>query len=85
MTVTVEQVAGALGSVSEMLQADGYALSVDDVVGDTAHVSVSATPDACADCLAPRAVVAQIMLNDLASVPGVTKVELTYPEGSAAH
>jgi hypothetical protein len=75
----------ALGQLREMLEGDGYALSVDAVVEGTAHVTVSATDAACADCLAPKSVVADIMLNALAGVPEVRRVELAYPPDSAAH
>jgi hypothetical protein len=69
----------ALGQLRQMLEADGYALSVDDLTDGTAHVTVSATEAACADCLAPKSVVADIMLNALSTVPGVRRVDLTYP------
>lgn len=82
---SVDDVLDALGAVRAMLEADGYALTVDDLVDETAHITVRATEAACADCLAPRAVVAEIMLNDLSPVAGVSRVELTYPAGSAAH
>lgn len=82
---SIEAVTTALSDIREMFEADGYALTVDGLVGSTVNVTVLATDAACADCLAPRSVVAQIMLNDLAAVGGVDRVELTYPEESAAH
>ena len=68
-----------LEQVRDMLAADGYAIEVRED-GDRLLVQVLATPEACADCLVPLAVMRGILAVQLA-VPA-DAIDLGYPEGS---
>jgi len=45
--------------------------------GDRLHVTIIATPDACADCLVPKDLM-RSMLEQQLGVPGA-RIDLTYP------
>lgn len=69
-----------LASIRTSLEADGYAIDVseqDERVG----VVISATPEACADCLVPETVMRSILEQAL-KVPAAA-IDLTYPESEA--
>lgn len=82
MTVGVSeaQIEAALGEMRTMLAADRYEVAVR--VGDKVGIEVVAGPDACADCLVPKQVMAGVVTQMLAK-GGVTvaesDIELTYP------
>jgi Fe-S cluster biogenesis protein NfuA len=77
----IEEARQRLDGVRTMLAADGYALTVVPA-SDGVAVSIEATGDACADCLAPERVVREIIQDKL---DGLVRVaSLTYPEASAA-
>ncbi|HTX00210.1 MAG TPA: hypothetical protein VMD59_15625 [Acidimicrobiales bacterium] len=73
MTVDPE----GLIAIRASLEADGYA--VDVVEGERVGVVVSATPQACEECLVPPAVMISILEHAL-KVPA-DRIDLTYPEG----
>jgi len=75
----VTSVEEALSPVSEMLAADGYRLTVSSDDRAVAHVTISAGPEACEECLAPKAVVEAIILKNLEENGLSTTVELEYP------
>jgi hypothetical protein len=62
------------------LSADGYEMQVLDR-GDRMDVSISASPEACADCLVPK----PLMRGILQQVLGVAEdaIDLTYPREMA--
>ncbi|MQA09859.1 MAG: hypothetical protein GEU98_15170 [Pseudonocardiaceae bacterium] len=66
----------ALAELRATLEADGYRLDADEVEGRI-RVQVSATSEACADCLVPKPVFLGILRNSL----GVSEqsIDLTYP------
>lgn len=64
-----------LASIRTSLEADGYAIDVTD--GERVTVVISATPDACAECLVPESVMRPILEHSL-KVPG-DRIDLTYP------
>ncbi|HUZ21117.1 MAG TPA: hypothetical protein VMU75_11170 [Acidimicrobiales bacterium] len=66
-----------LASVRTALEADGYEIAVED--GERIGVVISATPDACAECLVPASVMVPILEHAL-KVPA-DRIDLTYPEG----
>ncbi|MBO0869735.1 MAG: hypothetical protein J2P15_14335 [Micromonosporaceae bacterium] len=68
--------AGKLDTVRETLAADGYLLDVREADGRVA-VAISATPDACEDCLVPKPLMADI-LRDALGVD-TDAIDLTYP------
>ncbi|MBV9196317.1 MAG: hypothetical protein JO168_19445 [Solirubrobacterales bacterium] len=66
-----------LESMKTTLAADGYELDAREE-GERVLVTIEATPDACADCLAPPDVMRAILGKTLA-VPAET-IDLHYPE-----
>jgi len=62
------------------LVSDGYDLVVDSYADGTAHVRINAGPEACAECLVPKALMIRLIQQNLKSLPDVRKVELAYPE-----
>ena len=83
--VSAPAVEAALGEMRSMLAADGYEVAVR--VGDKLGIEVVAGPDACADCLVPKDVMAGVVSGMLAR-GGVTvaesDIELTYPADGRA-
>jgi hypothetical protein len=71
----------ALRPVSDGLRSDGYEVEV-SVVDDVISVRVTAGPDACADCLVPKPLMTDIVVQALGDV-GLQvpseRVRLTYP------
>jgi hypothetical protein len=67
------------GQLASTLAADGYRLEVAEA-GDRVRVTISATPQACADCLVPES----LMRGILGQALGVPQdaIDLTYPEPS---
>ncbi len=70
-----------LASIRTSLEADGYAIDVTD--GERVAVVISATPEACAECLVPEAVMVPILEHAL-KVPG-DRIDLTYPTDAGGH
>ncbi|HEY2601550.1 MAG TPA: hypothetical protein VGI67_08345 [Thermoleophilaceae bacterium] len=69
----------ALETLRAALAADGYTIDARED-GERVLVEIGATPEACADCLAPRPVM-QAILGKMFAVPA-EQVELRYPEGA---
>ena len=69
-----------LTSIRTSLEADGYAIDVSED-GERVGVVISATPEACADCLVPETVMVAILEQAL-KVPAAA-IQLTYPETEA--
>ena len=63
--------------LASTLAADGYRLEIAEA-GDRVRVRISATPQACADCLVPK----DMMRGILGQTLGVPQdaIDLTYPE-----
>ena len=55
----------ALESMKTMLAADGYELDI-AVDGESIALDVRATPDACAECLVPKPLLATMVVNLMA-------------------
>jgi hypothetical protein len=66
-----------LRDVQTMLAADGYALDAREE-GERVVVTISATPEACEDCLSPPELMRAILGRSLA-VPAES-IELNYPD-----
>jgi hypothetical protein len=58
------------------LAADGYAMEIAQA-GDRIAVTISATAEACADCLVPQDLMRAILAREL-GVPAA-QIDLTYP------
>jgi len=67
------------GEIAATLAADGYHLTVAEA-GDRVRVTITAGPDACADCLVPE----NLMRGILGQALGVPQdaIDLTYPDPS---
>jgi hypothetical protein len=80
--VSPEMVESALDSMRLMLRADGYGLDT-RVDGPVVEIIVSATPDACAECLVPKEMF-MTMAVDLLRGEGVDvatlAISVIYPE-----
>jgi hypothetical protein len=70
-----------LESMKTTLAADGYEIDASER-GERLLVTIEATPEACADCLAPPDVMRAILGKALA-VPAEA-IDLRYPPDSAA-
>lgn len=63
-----------------MLAADGYVLRVDDLSGGRLRLVIDAGEDACAECLVPEDVMANIVRSKLTDHSDrITDIELVYP------
>jgi hypothetical protein len=64
------------GEIAATLAADGYLMEIAEA-GDRVRVTITATPQACADCLVPR----DMMRGILGQALGVPQdaIDLTYP------
>ncbi len=67
----------ALDGIAASLEADGYHLAVTEARGRW-RAEVTAGPDACADCLVPKAVFRGILAHTL-RVPAAD-VDVSYPD-----
>jgi len=69
------------GVIAATLAADGYHLQIAEA-GDRVRVTITAGPDACADCLVPENLMRGILGQALA-VPQDT-IDLAYPSTPSA-
>jgi len=72
-------VTASSSEISATLAADGYHLQIAEA-GGRVRVTITAGPEACADCLVPE----NLMRGILGQALGVSgdSIDLTYPEGS---
>jgi hypothetical protein len=68
-----------VGPIASTLAADGYRLAVAEA-GERVRVTITATPEACADCLVPKDMMRGILGHAL-GVDSAT-IDLTYPSDS---
>jgi hypothetical protein len=66
-------------ALSSSLAADGYLIQIAEE-GSRVRVTISATPEACADCLVPMDLMRSILGDTLGVAPDV--IDLTYPPAS---
>jgi hypothetical protein len=79
--MNTETVDAALRPLTDALGCDGYAVDV-ALAGNAVLVHVTAGPDACADCLVPKALMTELVMQALGDAGlGVApeQVSLTYP------
>jgi hypothetical protein len=69
-----------LADITTMLAADGYNLDVAEN-GERVTLTVSAGPDACADCLVPKDVFRGIAAHQLGIEDEL--LDITYPQAGA--
>jgi hypothetical protein len=73
---TIEE---ALTPVSKMPAAEGYQLAVSGPAGTSAHLTVTAGPEACEYCLVPKSVLQAIVVKNLSENGLSVDVTLAYP------
>jgi len=76
-----DRIGGAIDSLRSMLAADGYDLEVRSLTGEAATFEIQAGPEACADCLVPKGIMASIFASKLRECLGaeVPEIQLIYP------
>jgi hypothetical protein len=78
-------ISAALRPISETLACDGYGVDV-ELADAAVSVRVTAGPDACKECLVPKSLMAQLVLQALGDA-GIglapEQVHLTYPDESS--
>jgi len=79
MSAAIRTVEEALAGLRTGVRADGYDLQVESVDDGVARVRVVAGPDACEECLVPKAIMTGTIRRSLRGVPEVTSVLLRYP------
>jgi hypothetical protein len=63
-------------ALAQSLEADGYHMAIDEE-GSRVSVVISATPEACEDCLVPKDLMRGILSQSL-GISGET-IDITYP------
>jgi hypothetical protein len=83
MVIDVSAVDAAISETRKGLEASGFSVACVGR-GDILTVSILAGPDACAECLVPKAVLESIIGGELAGQGiEVRSVEVVYPAGLA--
>jgi hypothetical protein len=75
----VRAVEQALAGLRTGIQADGYDLQVDAVGDGVAQLRIVAGPNACAECLVPKALMTGTIKMSLRALPEITTIQLQYP------
>lgn len=65
-----------------LLQGDGYDVAFDGFSEGELRLTVIAGPDACADCLVPKPMLATLISANLPPELDGTRIMLTYPPDS---
>jgi hypothetical protein len=81
MTTSTEQVTEALRTFAGALEADGYALEVDDA-SETLSLRIEALENACEECLVPPAIMAPTISAAIGGLYPPERIRITYPPGS---
>jgi hypothetical protein len=71
----------ALRPISQALESDGYVVGV-ELAGGAVRMSVTAGPDACAECLVPKTLMTELVVQALGDAGlGLAReqITLTYP------
>jgi hypothetical protein len=69
----------ALRPVGDLLAADGYQLGVSAAAAAAATLTVTAGPDACAECLVPKQVFEAIATKHLRDRGITVDIDVVYP------
>ncbi len=78
MSTVPADIDAALAPLTTMMRADGYELTWEWAGEGAVAATISATADACAECLAPKNVIEVILRNTLQETP-VTLAAVTMP------
>jgi hypothetical protein len=84
MTQT-DLLASALAPLRDLLQADGYSLCIVSCDDGELVLQIEAGPDACAECLVPKAMMGKYVAAALSAHPELAalEAELRYPADRA--
>jgi hypothetical protein len=77
--VASESLDAAVELTREILRNDGYDVRLDGCDAAELRLTIIAGPDACADCLVPKELMAQIISAQLPTDLRGKQVVLTYP------
>jgi hypothetical protein len=80
MAQSHESDTAALAGLRAGLEADGYELAAQAVEGGRYRVEITATENACEDCLVPKPLMARLVASALDVGPD--HIELRYPNES---
>ena len=69
----------ALKSVGDILAADGYLMNLSAPSPGELLIDVTAGPEACAECLVPKDLMAGIAMDALGTDSGIARIEIKYP------
>lgn len=69
----------AVEAARQMLDGDGYDVDLERFVEGELRLRITARPEACAECLVPKGVLASILEAELPAELSGTKITLTYP------
>jgi hypothetical protein len=85
MTTPPPAISDALSTLGTMLDADGYTLTLSEAGAATLVATIEAGPDACADCLVPKAIMRRYVEDALRPVCelGMPDIRLVYPGETA--
>ena len=83
MTVEPQHVQTAVTTARTMLINDGYDVEVASCEHGVLSLKVIAGPDACADCLVPKEMLASLIQAKLPSEVTLNRVDLIYPADAA--
>lgn len=74
-------IAEAITNVRQSLQADGYDMALSGVAPGSLLFTLSAGPDACAECLVPASIMSLYVRKALEGLPAWrdAEIELRYP------
>lgn len=78
MALDVRTVDDALAGLRTGYEADGYSLEVESVVDGVVSVRIVPGPNACVECLVPKAIARGTIGGSLRGLP-VARVEVAYP------
>lgn len=82
--MSLEVIAASLDSVRQSLEASGFDLELDEPESAKLVVTVRPGPDACHDCLVPKPMFKQMILDNIgSSVSPAPSVVIRYPRDLA--
>jgi hypothetical protein len=80
VTLTNAEVTQRLSSITAVLAADGYLMTVDGPSDGRLTARIEATPEACAECLVPKQVLGGLLAQAIGDASlGEDAIDLRYP------
>lgn len=78
----IDRIDGSLRSVREGLEVDGYQLEVIAADETELRLRITASPNACAECLSPPEIMTMIVSGAIDGAYAPERIDITYPTGS---